>query len=417
MMVSANAWFGQLVCYDSGAPKPIVGNAIIALRDAPEWAGKLWFDVFHQRAVLRGEPPWGGGDGERIWDDDCDRRATEWLQRIPEICCTTKVTCEAVETVAREQKFHPVVDYLQRCRWDGEPRLDDWTIRYLGAVCDPPTRPADEIGAHQWELGLNYIRAVSSRWMICAVARVMEPGCKADSALVLEGRQGLLKSTAIRTLAYPWFTDEIAELGTKDSAIALAGVWVVELGELSSMKHGKLDKVKAFMSRQTDRYRPPYGRRTIEQSRQCVFAGSVNDNEYLPDESGNRRWWPIRCTKIDIDGLSEIRDQLWAEARDRYIAGECRYLDTPELNQTANKEQTARYQPDPWHELIIEWLGWRIDISVNEILRDALKITEDRLEQRDMNRVARCLRAMGWERYQLRTGSNRGVWRYRRAVP
>jgi predicted P-loop ATPase len=388
----------------------------LAFRCVPEWAGKLWFDVFHQRTVLRGEPPWGSDDGERIWDDDCDRRAAEWLHHVPEICVATKVVTEAIETVAREQRFHPIVDYLQRCLWDSEPRLDDWAIHYLGAQPDPAYRPGDEIGAKRWSDQLAYIRAVSSRWMISAVARVMEPGCKADCALALEGKQGLMKSTSIRVLAHPWFTDEIPELGTKDAAIQLAGTWILELGELSSMRAGRVDRVKAFMSRSADKFRPPYGRRTIEQPRQCVFVGTVNDSAYLPDDTGNRRWWPLKCTKIDIDGLREVRDQLWAEARDRYLAGEKWFLDTIELNRTAAEEASSRYQEDPWHQTVHDWLRSRTDVSVNDVLREALFRTVDKLEQRDLNRVARCLRAMGWERYQVGTGYNRGSWRYRKSV-
>jgi predicted P-loop ATPase len=364
------AWMRDLVCFPSGLPKPVLANPILAFRRAPEWAGKFWFDVFHQRTVLRGEPPWGGGDGERIWDDDCDRRAAEWLQHVPEICVSTKTVTEAVETIAREQRFHPVVDYLQRCRWDGKPRLDDWATDYLGTTPDPPERPTDDAeDAKRWDDQLAYIKAVSSRWMISAVARVMEPGCKADCALILEGRQGVLKSTAIRVLAYPWYSDEIAELGTKDAAVALAGAWIIELGELSSMRIGVVDRIKAFMSRATDRFRPPYARRTIEQPRQCVFAGTVNDSEYLPDETGNRRWWPIRCTKINIDGLREARDQLWGEARDRYLAGEKWFLDSDKLDRAAAEEQSNRYQADPWHEIIRSSIASRTDISINEILK------------------------------------------------
>jgi predicted P-loop ATPase len=265
------------------------------------------------------------------WTNTHDVLTADWLQH-EEIAVSPDVAGQAVEAVARERRFHPVLDYLARCRWDGELRLDLWAVRFLGAEDTP------------------FVRTVSRRWMISAVARVTEPGCKADCALILEGPQGLLKSTALKTLAQPWFTDEIADLGTKDAAMQLAGAWIVELAELDSIARGGVSRIKAFMSRTTERFRPPYGRRVVEQPRQCVFAGTVNDNEYLRDETGGRRWWPIGCSSIDIDGLAATRHQLWAEARDCYTAGEAWWLDTPELNCCAAEEQNARYRADPWQE-------------------------------------------------------------------
>jgi predicted P-loop ATPase len=388
------AWMRTLICSEDGEPRPLLANAIMALRTAPEWAGRLWFDVFNQRAVARGAVPWSRDGAERVWDDDCDRRACEWLQGVPRICVPTKTVTEAVDTVAREQRFHPVIDYLHRYRWDGAPQLDEWALRYLGAQDN------------------KYCRAVASRWMISAVARVMDPGCKADCALILEGEQGTLKSSAIRVLAAPWFTDEISEFGSKDAAVQLAGAWIIELAELSSMRAANTDRIKAFMARQTDRYRPPYGRRVIEQPRQCIFVGTVNDDQYLPDETGNRRFWPIKCGRIDIDGLRNARDQLWAEARDRFLAGEVWYLDTPELNALAAAEQAMRHQPDAWQEPIEEWLASHVDTSINEILRDALYITTDKLDQRSANRVARCLKVADWGRFRVREGKVLR-WRYR----
>jgi predicted P-loop ATPase len=131
--------------------------------------------------------------------------------------------------------------------------------------------------------------------MISTVARIFEPGVKADCCLILEGEQGSGKSSALRTLAAPWFTDEIAELGSKDAALQSHGVWIIELAELDSMSRADVGRIKAFMSRSVDRFRPPYGKRLIESPRQCVFAGSVNHSDYLRDETGARRFWPVEC--------------------------------------------------------------------------------------------------------------------------
>ena len=389
------AWKQRLLLTDKHKPKALLANAIIALREAPEWTGLLWFDAFHQRTVLRGKAPWISEPAtDEEWTGAHDVHAADWLQH-QNINISPDVAGQAVELVARERRFHPVLDYLNRVQWDGEQRLDTWAVRYLGTEDTP------------------YTRAVSARWMISAVARVTEPGCKADCALILEGKQGSLKSTAMKMLAQPWFTDEVDDLGTKDSAMQLAGAWVLELAELDSLSRSDVTKIKAFMSRTADRFRPPYGRRVIEVPRQCVFCGTVNLPEYLRDETGGRRFWPIACTKIDVAGLSDVRDQLWGEARDRYLANEAWWLDTAALDAKASEAQQARYQRDAWEDPIRDFLGIRESISVGEVLKDGLHLSLDRWSQADMNRVARCLRALRWERYQVGSGPERGTWRYR----
>ena len=158
------------------------------------------------------------------------------------------------------------------------PRLEEWVITYLGAEDTP----------------LN--RAVGSRWMISGVARILQPGAKVDHMLILEGPQGAKKSSALKTLAgAEWFTDELAEIGSKDAAQQMRGIWVIEIAELDAISRAEVSRIKAFLSRTTDRYRPPYERYVVEMPRQCVFAGSVNPDTYLRDETGNRRFWPVRC--------------------------------------------------------------------------------------------------------------------------
>ena len=238
--------------------------------------------------------------------------------------------------------------------------------------------------------------------MMSAVARVSEPGCKADCALILEGAQGMLKSTALKTLAVPWFTDELADFGTKDAALQLAGIWIVELGELDSISRSEVSRIKAFMSRTTDRYRPPYGRRVIWQPRQCVYAGTVNPGEYLRDETGNRRFWPIICTRVDIPGLAAARDQLWAEARVRYQNNEQWWLDAP-LEIQAKAEQEARRVQDPWEAPIAKALEKTEPkcITIGLVLDAVLGVEKKFQDQRAANRVSACLRALGWKRRQL----------------
>jgi predicted P-loop ATPase len=193
--------------------------------------------------------------------------------------------------------------------------------------------------------------------------------------------------------------------------VQLAGIWVIELAALDSIAKGDVSRIKAFMSRSTDRYRPPYGRHVVEQPRHCVFAGTVNHNQYLRDETGGRRFWPLRCNAILVDQLAADRDQLWGEARHRYQAGEKWWLDT--LTQAAETEQAGRYQADPWQERIEEFIAGHKTVSVPEILAQALYLPIDKWGQTKQNRIARCLRAAKWERFKVGKQPERGQWRYR----
>jgi predicted P-loop ATPase len=226
------------------------------------------------------------------------------------------------------------------------------------------------------------------------------------------GPQGSKKSTALRALAGPYFTDELADLGSKDAALQTRGVWIIELSELDTLSRTDVGRIKAFMSRTTDRFRPPYG--LIESPRQCVFAGSVNHSSYLRDDSGGRRFWPVACGSINIELLSQDRDQLWAEAKVRFDHGSPWWLETSDLLVDAAAQQADRYEGDPWDELIARWKEDHVSVSISDILLRCLDKPKAQWTQVDKNRVARSLRALGWERYRERQGT-RLDWRYRRA--
>jgi predicted P-loop ATPase len=392
------AWRDELLLNLNGTVKPVLANAITALRTAPEWSGVLAFNEFAYFTVLQKPAPWMKPETEvpADWNPNEDILTAEWLHH-QGIFVSVEITGQAVETVAREHPFHPVRHYLKDLVWEGAHRLQSWLADYLGVDPSP------------------YATAVGSRWMISAVARVFEPGCKADCCLILEGEQGIRKSTALRVLAQPWFTDEIADLGSKDAALQTRGVWVIEIAELDSMSRSDIGKIKAFMSRATDRFRPPYGKRPIESPRQCVFAGSVNHGTYLRDETGGRRFWPVECKApvIDVDALAGIRDQLWAEATYLYFDGKPWWLDSVELNREAAEEQEDRYEGDPWDELILAWAESRESVSIADVLTLCLEKKKDQWTQLDKIRVARCLRAHRWERFNDRSGGSR-EWRYRR---
>jgi predicted P-loop ATPase len=353
--------------HPQGTILPVLASAIAALRHAPEWEGVLGYDEFAGNAVMLGPPPWGGVSG-RQWTDHEDRLTAEWLQRHG-ILVSVDIAGQAVQTVARGRTFHPLRKYLDQLQWDGIERLARWLSTYLGA----------EDSA--------YVRAVGARWLISAVARIYQPGAKADCCLILEGPQGIRKSTALRTVAGEYFTDELADLNSKDAALQTRGVWIIELSELDTLARSEIAAIKAFMSRSSDRFRPPYGRRLIESPRQCVFAGTVNHHDYLKDDSGGRRFWPVQCGRIDVGRLEQDRDQLWAEAKAKYAGGAIWWLETAELVAAAEQQQAERYEEDPWTEVIASWTEVRETVALSEILENCLAKPRAQWTQVDKNRV------------------------------
>jgi predicted P-loop ATPase len=415
-------WANQLRLDLAGTPERNEANVITALSCDEAFAGTLVFDEFRQEIMVARKLPWDDQPSllPRPWADADDVRCAEWLQR-REINVPPIVVSRSVTAAARDIRIHPVRDYLNGLAWDGVHRLDTWAPTYLGADDTP----------------LN--RAFGSLWTISAVARIMQPGAKVDHMLILEGPQGARKSTALKVLAgADWFTDELAEIGSKDAAQQMRGVWVVEIAELDAIGRAEVSRIKAFLSRTVDRYRPPYERYVIDVPRQCVFAGSVNPDTYLRDETGNRRFWPLRCGSIDLDALRLDRDQLWAEAVVRFRDGAIWWLDDPVLIAAADAIQSSRLQEDAWGDLINRWLeferdrvnrgfaghdDWRdeeikravplTDVSVGEILEQAIRLEPSRWTKADQMRVGAYLKANRWERYQQRMGEQR-QWRYRR---
>lgn len=413
-------WRQSLLYNREGDPRPVLANAITALREAPEWDGVLWHNEFATATVARKAPPWitdRTNWDDTPWSDRDDFLVADWLQR-QDIMTPASVAGQAVEAVARDRKYHPVREYLDGLTWDGTPRIERWLIGYLGATDTP------------------YIRAVGPRWLISAIARIYRPGAQADCALILEGPQGIRKSSALRILAEPWFADRLSDLGSKDAAMETKGVWIIEIAELDTMSRAEVGTIKAFITRPQDRFRPPYGKRLVDLPRQCVFAGTVNpEGGYLKDATGGRRFWPVVCGTIDTAALQRDRDQLWAEARVRFEAGAPWWLNSRDLEALATEQQADRYQGDAWDDPIrlyllntVEWMengyGERNsyrrprpepldDVSVAEVMEHALGMEKGRWSQVDQNRVARSLVSMGFEQYRARRDGQRER-RYRR---
>lgn len=379
------SWEDRLQISGNGAKKTNLFNACIAFRDAPEFRGRLRYDEFKMQTVVVKALPWSD-DADRPWTNHDDNYATEWLQG-QDINCGRETVQIAIETVAHENRFHPVRDWLSSLRWDGTPRVDRWLTYYLGVEPDETTSS-------------EYIETVGRCWLISAVARIMKPGCKADHVLVVEGKQGIKKSTAVRILAgQEWFTDELADFGSKDAGMQMRGVWVIELGEMDHMSRSEVTRVKAAVSRCVDRFRPPYGQRIVEAPRECVFVGTVNHREYLKDETGNRRFWPVLAKSIDVEALAADREQIWAEAVTLFKRGEGWWIVDPDVTREAQAQQAARNESDPWVEVLRDWIKEHGDNfeTIEALVRGIHKRRED-IKPVDAQRVNKCLTMLGYER-------------------
>lgn len=293
-----------------------------------------------------------------------------------------------VSDACLRNSFHPVHDYLDGLEWDGTERLDTWLIDYCG-VEDTP-----------------YARAVGRLMLIAAVRRVRQPGSKHDEMLVLEGPEGLSKSTLLEELAvHPdWFSDSL-QLSADDKKMieSASGKWIIEVSELQGMRKGDVSKIKAQVSRKRDRARLAYARLPVEVDRQCVFFGTVNPTTaagYFASLTGNRRFWPVEVGEVDIEAFRRDRDQLWAEASAREAKGETSRLD-PALWPDAVEQQAAREAPNPFRDALAPHLAHREGILFATSVWIILDIPVERREPL-YAKVGKAMRDLGWERKKRR---------------
>ncbi|NBB09558.1 VapE domain-containing protein [Pseudomonas sp. SLFW] len=395
---AAGGWRDQLARTENGSLIAHMSNVEMIMGNDERWKGVIGYCAFSSKIVKLRTPPYGGDTGD--WGDIDDTRVMRWLAQQYNLRVKPSSVIEAVSVVAHDHAFHPVREYLQGLEWDRTPRLDSWLTDIMGVA------PSD------------YVTKVGKRWMISAVARVMKPGCKSDSVLILEGAQGAGKSTAMRILGGDWFMDTPFSLGDKDGFQAIRGKWIVELGELDSFNKAESTKAKQFFSASTDTYRESYGRRTNDVPRQCVFVGTTNQGEYLKDATGNRRYWPVACTKVELEKLREIRDQLWAEAVFCYLAGELWWVN-PEDAALFSEEQDERFVVDEWEGPI---LGWLEESQIGEtatgcdVLAHALKLDFGHWGKPEQMRVGAIMHRLGWRRVRLPALAKSKVrpWGYRK---
>lgn len=315
-------WVKTLKVSDkTGTIAATIENALIIMRNDPSLKGNYYYDAFRERPIVCGDLPWQDFDARTTdcWVDSDDAGLRLHLEKFYKIESAIKIR-DAVELAMLEHKRHPVKEYLTELKWDGVKRAETLFIDYLGAE--------DSV----------YTKEVTRKALIGAVARIFEPGCKHDHVLVLVGPQGCRKSTTLAKLGRQWFSDSLYTMSGKEAYEQLQGHWIIEMGEMAATKKADLEQIKQFVSKQTDSYRAAYARRTEEHPRQCAFFGTTNDDEFLRDSTGGRRFWPVTVTnagKQKADSLdSETVDQIWAEIVTRYYAGEQWHL-TDEIESMA----------------------------------------------------------------------------------
>lgn len=379
---------------------PCVANIVKILTRDRSWSGIVGYDEFASRTVKLAPLPkchdvrLAESDAGEWTDVDTSYTAV-WMTNVYGLTPAGGMIDEAIELVARVNAFHPVRSYFASLAWDGTKRLDSWLSDYLGT-------PNNE-----------YTQRVGRWFLIAMVARVMRPGVKFDYCLVLEGTQGLRKSTALRVLAGEWFSDTELDLSNKDAMSAIRGKLLHEFSEMGSIARAESARQKSFLSRQIDEFRPTYGRREIRCPRQLVFAGSTNEWQWNKDPTGGRRFWPIEVgAEIRTDLLEEMRDALFAEAVAEYTRGARFWPTAEEQRSLFDPVQLQRESEDAFVDPIHDWMEglMRAEFTLADVLQEALKLDAGRMTRDVMTRVGMLLKKLGCTRVERRNGVSRFVY-------
>ncbi len=343
---AGDKWMADLDLDKKGSIKPTASNLIAILENDPQLKGRVWYNLLNKFVYVEGGLPW---DKEATrWGNTDDANLRIYMEEKYGVTGKDKIKDALVAVFTRHRK-HPIRDYLNGLKWDGVPRLDRLIIDYIGAEDNELTR------------------TMTRKHFTAAVARVMKPGCKYDYCLIVSGAEGIGKSTLFSVMGGAWFSDSLVTMeGTKGMEQIRNG-WIFELSELGGIKKSDVEQVKAFISRQTDQYRPAYAQIMEENPRQCIFCGTTNETYFLKGETGNRRFWVIEVDaslRKHADPRAAIladRDQLWAEAVQRYRDGEQLYLDADMEDQARQRQQKYNDNADdPLKGMVQEFLDKKL---------------------------------------------------------
>jgi predicted P-loop ATPase len=383
---SGAAWESGLLRDRYGVVKSLSANVELILANDAAWQGVVRFNEFANAIVFTAAPPPGflsHAVGDE-WRDEDDVACINWLQRQWGISVGETSIRGVVALVAMGHAFDPMKDSLRSLVWDGVSRLDTWLSKFLGAA------------------DTEYVRLVGRWWLISAVARALRPGCAVHHTLILEGAQGVGKSTVVQILAgEDYFLEDLGEVGSVECAKQLQGVWIIELSELDAMRKAEQTTIKRFITQRTDRFRPSYGRRVQLFYRRCVFIGTTNREDYLKDATGGRRFWPVRCGKIDLTAIARDRDQLWAEAVAMFESGAQWWPQTEAERALCGVEQNARYDEDVWTHKVSAFIREKKHVRTHEVL-EAVGVEAGRMGGENAKRVGAILLRLGWEQERRR---------------
>ena len=357
-------------------------NVVRIISQVKEFKNKIWYDDFHNKYFFNKN----GTVSE--WADHNDLELMIVIQNRLGLTKITKTHVnDAIQYIGRQKIKNEPKDWMECLEWDEIPRLDSMLTECFGAKDD------------------EYTTAASKNWFISMVARIYNPGCKVDNMIILESKQGSMKSTALDIIGSPWYTEINESVTSKDFYLGIQGRMVVEISELDSFSKAESNTIKKVITTRDDRFRPPYGRATASFPRTCVFTGSTNETHYMQDPTGGRRFWPVGVGEINIEKLRTIRDQLFAEAIYRFKQGEPWWL----MPESAKDEQENRREQDVWEDMISDWLikYQKTDIRSDEVATQCLKIEISKIDRRVQCRICNVLKVLGWETKTVRANGSK----------
>ena len=367
--------------------KPIESNILKVLRNDDAWRGGLRWNMLKQRVEVTGGALKDLPENAR---ESYAMPAAEWFQDSAYNCEVSRdVVGACMEHVALENPYDPVREHLKRLpKWDGEVRLPRLLTKYASAQGDP-----------------EWVALVTRKFFIAAIARAMEPGCQVDNVLVLQGAQGGGKTSLVRVMGGGFHVETSLDLANKDAVMTAAGNWLVELGELASLKKAEVEHVRNFITRREDQIRLPYGRSVKAMPRRCVFIGTTNSRQPLTDPEGNRRYWVVSVGDVDTEALTRDRDQLWAEALHYYRQGEQWHL-TREQSIRAAKEAKVYEMEDVSKQEILQWMfnakEWPQHINALTVLQKVMQRPVGTIQPHEAAGINRVLGTFGWRKVRLR---------------
>lgn len=369
-----------LTIQKNGSPPAVLSIALTVFEKVQRFQGTIWFDEFHQNIFMIDD-----GSQKHPMKDKIVRDLTIVFQReFGLLRFDTRLVNEALKTFAHKHVRNEPRDWMDTLVWDGKPRLDTFCPDYFGCEDTP------------------YSRAVSKNWWISMVARIYQPGCKVDTMLILEGGQGVKKSTAFEIIGGEWYASIGNEVADKDFVVNIQGKMLIELAELDSFVRGDAATIKRVLSTATDRHCFKYAIYAEDLRRRGVFVGTTNETSYLKDVTGARRFWPIEVNRdIDQDSLTANREQLFAEAVARFKKGET-WWELP-IDEAA-EQQERRREADVWEDDIRTFLIGKANATTKEVAKH-LEIDLNRIDRKVENRIGKCMRALGWKSQKVRRAS------------